>query len=259
MASRRFRLRKLNLDEVSLVPAGDDPEAEVVLSKSDPDKTQSDDDGVRTLTHITTKEHPVAAGSINKSDLAPEVVQYIESLEEALDEVADAGTLSDGDLADALEEIEQGQTVEAVLAKADPAIKELVSKAVEQAESRAAAAEEIAKAERDERIKREFIEKAQGFTALPIEAGRLGEILKAVSEGLSEEDATEVTRLLTAGNEAIGKSFEEAGTSHATSVSKSVEAAAEEIRKADTSLTYEQAVARAYEQNPDLYTTDQEK
>lgn len=253
MSKRRFRLRKLGLDEVSLVPAGDDPEAEVVLSKSDPDKTQSVGTGVRTLAPITTKENTVAA--INKSDLDPEVVQYIESLEAALDEVAEAETLGADDLNAALAEIEDG-AVDAVLAKADPAIKALVSKAVEAAEERATAAEEIAKAERDERIKREFIEKAASFPALPVETPRLGEILKAVNEGLSEEDATEITRLLTAGNEAIAKSFEETGTSHVTSVSKSVDAAVQEIRKADPALSYEQAVARAYESNPDLYTQE---
>lgn len=257
MAQRRFRLRKLGLDEVSLVPAGDDPEAEVVLSKADPDKTQSSGTGVPTLATITDKEHPMPAGKINKSDLDPEVAEYIESLESALDEVADAGNLSDGDLAAALAEIDSDEaTVEAVLAKADPAIKALVSKAVEAAEERATAAEEIAKTERNERIKREYIEKAASFSALPIETPRLGEILKAVNEGLSEEDAAEVTRLLTAGDEAIGKSFEETGTSHSTSVSKSVDSAAEEIRKADPSLSYEQAVARAYESNPSLYTQE---
>jgi hypothetical protein len=254
MATRRFRLRKLNLDEVSLVPAGDDPEAEVVLSKADPDKTQSESTGVRTLTHNTDKEHPMPAGKINKSDLDPEVAEYIESLESALDEVADAGNLSDDALADALAEIDGN--VEAVLAKADPAIRELVSKAVKDAEDRAAAAEDIAKAERNERIKREFIEKAAAFPALPVEAPRLGEILKAVNEGLSEEDATEITRLLTAGNEAIAKTFEETGTSHSTSVSKSVESIVQEIRKGDSTLTYEQAVAKAYETHPDLYTQE---
>jgi hypothetical protein len=251
--AKRFRLRKLKLDEVSMVPSGDNPPAEIVLAKAEGDKTHGGENPAPTLSDNTTKGD-TAVAEISKDDLPEEVVQYIEALEDTVDEQAQA--LSAGDEADDLEsallEIEHEGLLDedAVLAKADPEIRQLVEKA----EARAAAAEELAKTERNERLRREYIEKAQGFPMISTDTARLGEILKAVDENLDPADAAEIHSLLAAANGALSESglFQEIGSSVAK-VAPRLESAAAEIRKANPDLTYEQAVAKALDTNPSLY------
>ena len=84
----------------------------------------------------------------------------------------------------------------------------------------------------------------------------VAEILHAVHKA-DPEVAEKLETLLTAANEQIEKSglFEEVGVAGGdTTVSKSVEARVTELRKSDPTLTSEQAEAKVYEENPDLYT-----
>lgn len=182
------------------------------------------------------------ADEISKDDLPQEVVDYIEALEDLVDELTpDADDKSDDEIVD--------EVAELALAKADPAIRELVAKA----EERVAEAEAIAKAERAERLRRDRIEKAGQLPMISTNRDRLGELIGKVEENLDLEDAAEVWDLLSKANAALAESnlFNEIG-SHST-VAPSLEAAAESIRKEDPTLTKEQAVAVALDRNPHLY------
>lgn len=351
----RWRLTDLDLDFVSLVASGDDPMAQVVLSKEDPmskgehssrshpglerkkgdndnwveaagglpkyieriarhiaadsgysvshaiasavnqvkrlaakgnaeaikalaewerkkasvkkDNDKSSDGGSSSSTLPATHSPEGNMAKINKSDLAPEVVEYIDSLEAEVDALAadvekaesevaakDAviadlqGTLSKSAPKDAEAEAE---ILKANLEKMDPTIRSIVEKQM----ADAAEAREIAKAEREQRLNREFISKAEALPMLSEDKADLASLLRQVADALPKESVEKFETILKAANEQIAKGslFTTFGKSGAeTTVSKSLNGKAEEIRKANPALSEDQALALAYEQNPDL-------
>lgn len=134
--------------------------------------------------------------------------------------------------------------------------KAALEKRVADAEARAQAAEEVAKAERNERLTREAIAKAQSFDKLALNPEEFGPVLKRLRE-TSPEDAAKVEAALAAANEAVTKGalFAEIGTAGAgpTDAEGKIEKAAQEIRKAEPSLTKEQAFSKALREHPEFY------
>lgn len=166
--------------------------------------------------------HPMP--EINKSALPEDVRQYIEELEK----------------------------------KAGEANKmpEEITKQLDDLKKRADAAEAELKKERDERLTREYVAKAQGFANLSVNPQEFGAVLKALAEKCPDEYA-KIEATLKAADEAVGKSalFDERGrpgVSAASAMGK-IEAAAAELRKADPTLTQAQAVEKVLDQNPGLY------
>lgn len=259
----KYRLSDLDLSMVSLVPAGDDPLAKTVLFKAAPDhKTEDEGHDGSTLSHNTSKERSHMADeqdTISKDDLPEEVVEYIEALEKALDDQIAKDEDSDDEDGDDLdaeldldedEDDESDDDVEKVLAKADPRLAAIVKSATDRAER----AEAIAKAERDERVRRDFVEKAKTLPNIG-SPEEVGAILKSIHD-LDPKLSAKVEKTYAALNGQLDSAaiFKELGAPGArSSVSESVDAAAEAVRKADPSLTWEQAVAKAYEDNPSLY------
>lgn len=281
----RYRLTDMSLDFVSLVAAGDDPEAQVVLAKADPEgadlyvqgpiKTCADCQSrkkkceAHQVNKSTEKGSPSSTlpdsdlqeenpmGDIKKDDLDPEVLAYVEGLETEVTTLSAQVEKAEQDLQEKDDRIAKMQPTDPeaaekeMLAKADPALRSLIEKQ----QAQVAQAQEIAKAERDARLEREFLAKAETMPMIAEDKAALGGLLRRISEALSAEDSAAVEKVLKSANEAISKSniFKEFGTGGGeTTISKSVEAKAEEIRKADPSLTFEQAVAKAYDENPDL-------
>lgn len=260
---KRFKLRKMRFDEVSMVPSGDNPPADIVLAKSDGDKTHGHPSGANTLKLSNPKEVVVGDGNdvISKDDLPAEVVEYIDALENKVDDQSvtierlqkdDAPGGDDEDLDSLIQAlvdegiIEEGDA-STDLVKSDPVVRGLIAK-VEQAES-------IAKAERDERLRRDYIAKAEGYTMLSTDADQFGAILKSVDENLDAETATALREVLDRAQGALdaAKLFGELGSSQVAKTSGRLDAAAQEIRKSDPSLTHEQAVAKALDNDPALY------
>jgi hypothetical protein len=166
--------------------------------------------------------------SLKKSDMDSALVDQVES---ALAKAAEADSL----------------------AKADPETRARIEKA----EKRAEAAETLAKSERDERLNKEFIAKAEDYTALSVDASKFGPILKSASEKLDKADYEEFERILKAANEAVEQSelFKEqgaAGVSEGGDATKELTAKAEEIRKAEPKLSQPEALDKAMRDNPDL-------
>lgn len=286
---KRFRLSDMSLDFVSLVAAGDDPGAQVVLAKADPvvknhgkctrkgcDKgamngatkceAHHDKSGVYKSTEKDTtsstlplsnlqEENPMP--DIKKDDLDPEVLAYVEGLETEVTTLAAQVEKAEKDLTEKDERIAKMQPTDPdaahkeMLSKADPALRAFIEKS----EADVKAANEIAKAERDARLDREFISKAETLPMISTDKSALGGLLRRISDALSVEDAATVEKTLRAANEQIAKGnlFASLGQSgQETTISKSVEAKADEIRKAEPTLTRDQAIAKAYDENPDL-------
>lgn len=201
-------------------------------------------------------------------EIPPEVATYISELEETNDELNTALSehLSKSDDDEDDKTSEDGDDTEDTLTKllskaADDETRALIEKAISDVEVSKAAAEEaqnIAKAERDKRLDREFIAKAAEFESLPgVAPAEFGPILKSASESLSKEHYEKLTEVLTAANEVAtqGSLFKEMGQTGAELTDDS------DLSKAAAKIMTEEgvdkftAIAKAVEADPSLYET----
>ena len=244
------RLSDMEFDEVSLVNRPANQLSKVVLFKS-ADSEERAVPGHKDKKMDEDEEEDSKSGHKMKKDdgeaidLPSEVYEYIDALESANAEMVD-------ELSKMAEYIEEETDI---LKSADPQIVEIVKAAEERAE----AAEKIAKAERDYRIEQEFIAKAAEFSALSVDASTLGPVLKAAAEVMDEEAFGVIIDALSAANETVSESglFSEVGKStsfESGSSTDSIEKAAARLREEDTSLTHAQAISKAVELDPSLYT-----
>ena len=142
---------------------------------------------------------------------------------------------------------------DAKLAKADPETRAAIKKAEERAE----AAEKIAKEERDARLDKEYIAKAEKLDHLTIKAEDFGPVLKSAAEKLTKEEYEALESVLKASNEQIEKGalFAEAGAAGSVAAADAfgeLQQKAQEIKKAEPKLSDAEALDKAMKDNPDL-------
>lgn len=273
-----FELSDMFFDEVSLVPSGDDSMARVALAKA----ARNDKNGDRRSASSTVVRQQAKRGTpmprerqqatISKDELPDAVVEYIDAMEDALDDAFDAlvasgvidedGNVIDGggdpgDPGDAGAGGATDDERELALAKADPAVRAYIEKADadrEQLRKDAAEARDIAKAEQDERVRRDFVSKAATDYAFIGAADDVGSLLCKLHKA-DPEAAAKVEELFKAANAKIDQAdiFQEIGKLGTGSDPSDVQAKATELRKADPSLTEAQARAKVYEDDPALY------
>lgn len=260
----------MEFDEISLVTRPANQLSKVVLYKGDmnmpdtdaefdtedgidPDltkggkyKKRDDDDPESEENRIVDEDEALDRLKALKKDDAElaSLLDYVETLEAANDYL----------MSKLEEEYEEGSDFDELMKTADPALVEII-KATEE---RAAMAEEIAKAERDYRVEREFIAKAADYSSLPIHPEEFGPVLKAAAEALTEEQFTALSQVLAASNEAIatGGVFDEIGRSAAFDADSSmgrIEQAAKHLQATDGELSREAAIAKAVTADPTLY------
>lgn len=216
-------LRNLTIDFGSLVDEPANKGARIMLFKRDADATP-------------VVDADALVGKVGRKMSTSRMAALkvaVENLNRILSEVADPEADDDGEPKEqgmkkqdtapvtepATEQTPEAPVVE-VAAVSEDITKRLadLEKRAADAERRAVDAEGVAKRERDERLNREWISKAERtFNALPVSADVLGPILKRASETLSVEDCAEIDRVLTAANEAVSKSalFGEVGKADA--------------------------------------------
>jgi len=271
-------LTDMEFDEISLVTRPANQLSKVVLFKSDSesdemttenefdtDELESEDDDVQKgygkgkgkampmMDDDEEEDDEEMMGKMGRKmkkdddtiTLPGEVYEYIESLEAANAEMLDRLEKMDA------EREEQAQDI---LKSADPQIVAIVKAA----EDRAAAAEQIAKAERNHRLEREFVAKAAAFDALPVEAEKFGLVLKSAADALDTETFDALMTVLNAANESIssGNIFAELGKSTSfenDGPMSEINKAAKRVQDQNPGLTHEQAVAKAVESDPNLY------
>lgn len=233
-------LSEMEFDEISLVDRGGNQKSHVVIWKADADEaeeTEMSDEATETA------EAPTA-------DLPEEVLDYIESLEGKVKELT-----SKLDTAEADAEVTKVEgALDEVLKSADPAVVELVKNLTERTEL----AETIAKAERAERLEREWIAKVDAdFGHLPAEATEFGRLMKRAADVLSAEDLTALEGVLKAASGAIAAGVAELGSSaDSTPVIGSVDELAKRVRAIQSEtpdLSYADAVAKVAAEDPALY------
>jgi len=119
--------------------------------------------------------------------------------------------------------------------------------------------EKVLKEERDKQLRKEFVQKAAtDFGNLPTKPEEFGLVLKGLAEKAPEEYA-KLEGVLKAANEAIQKGalYAEIGRSGGFSggyAMSKIEAAANSLVQKDASMTKEQAITKALEMHPELYT-----
>ena len=145
------------------------------------------------------------------------------------------------------------------IAKMDPEVKAIFEKMAADshtATERAERAENIAKSLQDEKVLKEYVEKAGDLSHLPVEPLKFGPVLKALGEGHPTE-FEEILRVLKAADAAIEKSelFKEIGKagSGETSAEAAVYAKARSLVAKDADLTFDEAVVKVLEADPELY------
>jgi hypothetical protein len=290
----KYRLTKIKLDEVSLVGSGDDARANVILSKSDSTQDGSDSIPANQLGGNGMGGKKATPAIIDKSALPDDVREYIDALEEVVlakddeqppndadDELGDEEDYDDedevedddGDEEDEADEQpktkakvgkvgksddgdQEGRQpvskrdVRRVLAKADPEVRALITKMQTDIDE----ANAIAKHERDERERREWIAKAATLGHINDNPDHLGGLMKALHDKAPDE-AEAVEKLLRSANSQVAKSsmWDEIGRSGGDFSGSALEMKAAEIMKSDPKLSKEQAETRALEADPSLY------
>jgi hypothetical protein len=227
-AARLLAAHKSDLSETALVELAMATGVDLQLEKAGPKFGTPEWDEKYGKKKPEPKDAAELIESLKKSDMDSALVEQVES---ALAKAAEADDL----------------------AKADPETRARIEKA----EKRAEAAETLAKSERDERLNKEFIAKAEDYTALSVDASKFGPILKSASEKLDKADYEEFERILKAANEAVEQSelFKEqgaAGIAEGGDATKELLTKAEELRKSDSKLTQPEAFEKAMRENPDL-------
>ncbi len=142
--------------------------------------------------------------------------------------------------------------------KLDPGVRSLLEKALEERDQAAAKADQalsMAKELKDEKILKEYVEKAEDLPHLPIEPLKFGPVMKALGEAHPAEFA-EVYRLLKAVDAIVEKSalFSEIGKAgQGNSAEAQIYAKARAMVAKDGDLTFEEAVEKVMDLEPELY------
>jgi hypothetical protein len=220
---------------------------------------------------------------LNISQLPPEVVQYIQQLEKQVAQSQGQNSDSGADSTDSSDNGASASNADSSDASNKPfgksgafnmnedAFYEELSKAIRDEDGRAefskalqarfdsyeaeiSKAQEVAAAERDLRLERDFIAKAADFQ-VPVAPEELGPVLKRAADALSLEDFGVIVKCLDAATELSEEVFGEIGkrgTGANGDIFAAVSNEAEELRK-NFELSQEQATAAVFEANPQAY------
>lgn len=153
----------------------------------------------------------------------------------------------------------EGELSKEAIAKMDPETQAVVKQLLEEnvvTKAEAKEAKQIAKELKEEKILKEYVKKAEDLPHLAIEPLKFGPVLKALGESHPDE-FSEIFRVLKAADVVIEKSelFKEVGKagSGESSAEAAVYAKARGLVAKDGDLTFEEAVSKVLEEDPELY------
>lgn len=151
------------------------------------------------------------------------------------------------------------------LEKMDPATQAIVKQLQEEntaTKAEAREARQMAKELKDEQVLKEYVAKAEELQSLPVQPLKLGPIMKTIGEAHPQEFA-EIFRLLKAADAVIEKSelFREFGKSGPgeSSAEAQIYAKARAMVAKDGDLTFEEAVEKVMDLEPELYQKAEEE
>jgi hypothetical protein len=145
------------------------------------------------------------------------------------------------------------------IAKMDPATQAVVKQLLEEnavTKSEAREARQIVKELKDQQVLKEYVAKAEGLQNLPVQPLKLGPIMKTLGESHPRE-FEEIFKLLKAADAVLEKSelFQELGKAGAkeSSAEGQIYAKARGLVAKDGDLTFEEAVEKVMDMEPELY------
>jgi hypothetical protein len=252
----------MTIDEVSAVDADANGHARMLITKRDPEGPMPpEDEQTFSADDLVYDEEGNAFLPV---DLESDEYEYDDEYDGEEGDGDDEYEYDDGEEYDEAEGDEVSENVLASLSKAlgdsdrDQAVAGAYGE-IAKLHRRAERAEQVAKAERDLRLTREYVAKAAEYR-LPVPAEVLGPVLKRCAESLSKQDCQVLAQCLEA---AEGMEFDpyqeigKAGGGDNADVLTQVNSAAEELFikgvDAGTGYTREQAVAKVFEMNPQAY------
>lgn len=263
MARHVREVTNIEIDEVSLVDRPANQYAEVAIAKrateeeTVPEKIFSEDGQL-------LDESKLSHGDVVFDADGAAYMYVVDDTEaeaaEETKELAEAGvSKSDSDPFGKTEGKSLGDKVREDLAKAltEADRDEVISKALDEiakADARATEAERIAKSERELRLTKEYIAKADTY-GLPIPSDQLGPVLMRMAETMSYEDCSVVAKALDAASEAISYLNSEvgfAGGGDNNEVISHVNALLDEsVSKGD--ISKQAAMENFFDTNPEAY------
>jgi hypothetical protein len=210
---------------------------------------------------VTKSAEELAAELQQAEDNLAKKGEEAESLKAELEQARKAAAAGEGseggqgeedDDGDDMKKGELPEAVQAALAKAD--------ERASAAEERASKAEELAKGEQRKRVEGEYVAKAETEFSHIAKAQELGPVLMNIAERVGKDESDYLQRILRSADEALSRSalYSELGGSGgpgsagAEDAFSEAQRKAEELRKADVTLTPEQALQKAMEGDPEL-------
>lgn len=257
MAPRVIKhLSDIEIDEISLVPRGANQHAKVSIAKRAPEEENMPDlyneDGVLLPEDIELEEGDVV---FDESGQAYEFVLDEGEYEEEEPELAVMGKSFPFGNPQPVQKTFRDEFMEE-LSKAytDEERDQVISKAFDVMQQYAEEAEqygEVAKAERDLRLTREYISKAAEYN-VPIDPEELGPVLYRMAETMDYNDCAVIHKALVSSGSAIFDEVGYIGGGDNTDVMSQVSAFADQqVQKADVNQA--ELIAKTFDMNPEAY------
>lgn len=242
-------LKDVQIDEISLVDAPANAGATILIYKRDSEMTDAATPAPEIITKTDDDALQEQLSTLSKSlaDLAAE--------NQRLTDENTTLNATRGLWEVAKRDVPQPMPLEDVI----KSLPEPVAKALADIQKRAESAEALVKRLTDQAEESAYIAKAASYAAIPVAAETLGPLLLRVRKGMSTTaDADELERLLAAANTAmegviagpVGKSADKA--KGGTAMDR-LNAAADQIREKDPTITTAQAITKAMALHPDIY------
>lgn len=247
--------------------------SEAPMAKATTDSTEVEKNDAGDDAEVQKAELRKDAGEVDFDSLPDDVKKYIDTLEDVvvqkvLTKTEEAPVAEKTEVAKADEapgdttEVAKGEAEESeedLLKSADPRLADLIRKSRDDAAAAnkaAAEATKVAKFERDQRVERELIAKADTFS-VPGDKSDVVAILKSATATGDAELIAKIDKLLAATTEVMKQTdlFKEIGTDQPGGIESGLEKVAKALIDTDPKLTKEQAIAKALEANPELYNT----
>jgi hypothetical protein len=244
-------LKNIFMKFVSVVDKGDNPEAEVVLFKSDNDNDNNKGGVVMKTIEEILKGMPEEDAKIVQVEL-----DKIPVLEKDKNDLSDK--VSELEKSKPIEPVEEPSDEDTLIKSADPKIQEILKKAQEEAKLNKEKAEQFEKEKKEEqeKLRKEEIKKeVSKYNNIGATEEDLVEIFSKMDQ--DKELLEKVIGILGSCNKALeGSALMKAVGSDGDPIVKTaveeVEDKATELIKSDPKLTIEQARVQIYKQYPDL-------
>lgn len=252
------KLKDLKIDRVDLVDKGANPDAHIVLYKSEGgNPIMNFEELLKSLSEEQQeliKSELGKAAEQTKEDVAKAATEQEELLKAKDDMIAELEAKMK-EKEEAMKKRDDSQEEEDIFKGLSPVLKAQF----EDVQKRAAAAEAVVKALEEEKLTKQYEEVAKSFDKLPINANEVGSIFKSLAKS-DQAMYNKLETLFKSFNEMVSKGdlFKELGSGKPGGTAQKpwdvIKSKADEmVTKGEGSVSKEQAIAAVLKEHPELY------